>query len=93
MNTVIEDIGKNAFIVNMVSNITNIRYIAYSKAHGKTPEEMIKYDSKQQGCRYMAGFILWIHSKLREFRKLKPDAFSNDYLYDQNSFTEFLNKE
>jgi len=41
----------------------------------------------------MAGFILWIHNKLREFRKLKPDAFSNDYLYDQNSFTEFLNKE
>jgi hypothetical protein len=38
----------------------------------------------------MCGFILWTRARLREFRRVNPDAFLGDMLRDQDGFTGFL---
>lgn len=65
----------------------NPRYVAYAKAHGKTPEEM------QAGEKSMVGFILWIGGQVVEFRKAHPDAFVGSAIRDHAAFDRFLGIE
>lgn len=68
------------------------RYISYSTAHGKTPEQMIACDKHKfpGGC--MCGFILWIGSKLQEYKKTDTNAFVGDFLQDHDGFTKYLSQ-
>lgn len=53
----------------------NPRYLAYCRAHGKTPEAMLLHDQEQfpGGC--MCGFILWHSAKLNEARRTHREWF------------------
>ena len=62
----------------------NPRYVAYAKAHDKTPEEM------QASERGMVGFILWIGGQMVEFRKAQPKAFAGYWIINHTAFDEFL---
>lgn len=48
----------------------NSRYVAYAKAHGRSPEAMLEHDEEQWPGGKMAGFILWIRERWAEWRKL-----------------------
>lgn len=53
----------------------NPRYLAYCRAHGKTPEKMLEHDEERfpGGC--MCGFILWSSDKLNEARRTHREFF------------------
>jgi hypothetical protein len=38
----------------------NPRYLAYCRAHGRTPAEMLEHDDKEWPGGKMTGFILWL---------------------------------
>lgn len=65
----------------------NPRYVAYAKAQGKTPEEMMTSQ------RSMVGFILWIGGQVVEFKKAKPDAFVGSAIRDHAAFDRYLGVE
>jgi len=48
--------------------ITNTRYIAYARAHGKSPEEMVEFDRQFYPGGAMAGFITWISLRKRSIQ-------------------------
>jgi hypothetical protein len=48
----------------------NPRYVAYAKAHGRTPDEMLASDADRYPGGKMCGFTLWIRAKWSEWRKL-----------------------
>lgn len=67
----------------------NPRYYFYSKAHGRTHEEMLEYDRKRYPGGCMCGFILWITAKWREWESLTgntPPRLTSDY----RDFDEWL---
>jgi hypothetical protein len=69
----------------------NPRYVLYAKAHGKSPEDMLKHDKEvwPGGC--MCGFIIWIGKQERAFFKAHPECFFDRYLIcDQNAWTKWL---
>lgn len=43
------------------------RYTAYATAHGNTPEQQLTADRVRWPGGHMAGFIVWIDEKWREF--------------------------
>lgn len=45
----------------------NPRYVEYCRAHGKTPDEMLAFDTKRWPGGKMCGFILWNMDKVQEF--------------------------
>ena len=62
----------------------NPRYVAYAKAHGKSPEDMIS------GQKSMVGFILWIGEQVVAFRNESPGAFVGTSIRDHAAFDRFL---
>lgn len=66
------------------------RYQAYAKSNNKTPDEMLTHDQAQYPGGVMCGYILWISTKIREFKKLKPEAFIGGNIADQYGFTNYL---
>ena len=62
----------------------NPRYVAYAKAHGKGPEDMI---SEQKS---MVGFMLWIGEQKVAFRSENPGAFVGTSIRDHAAFDRFL---
>ena len=64
------------------------RYIAYAKAHGKAPAEMIAFDEGR-----MSNYIIWIGEKLVAFRQKEPDAFCGGRLVDHDGFDMFLEEK
>ena len=55
--------------------VVNPNYVAYARAHGKTPEEMMAYDTDAWTGGCMCGFIIWISEQKTAFFKIRPDAF------------------
>ena len=75
-----------------LKSLSNPRYVAYAKAHNKTPAKMLEHDKKKWKGGCMCGFILWIDQKKQEFFKAHPEAFFDRYrISDQNKWTNFLN--
>lgn len=69
----------------------NSRYVAYARAHGKTPEAMAQADKAAWPGGSMTGFILWIAKQRRQFAALHPDKMMGDAVRDQAAWSEFLN--
>jgi len=49
----------------------NIRYAAYARTHGKTPDEMMTHDRSEFPGGVMAGFSVWIAQQWRAFEESK----------------------
>jgi hypothetical protein len=74
-----------------MSHPWNPRYVAYAKAHGKTPEQMMEQDGMDYPGGCMAGYIVWIGEQTETFRARNPEAFLNRHtIGDQSAFTTFL---
>ena len=43
------------------------RYVAYAAAHGRSPGDMLVFDRERWPGGAMAGFILWITARWREW--------------------------
>jgi hypothetical protein len=75
----------------MDNTLTNPHYLAYARAHDKSPTEMFDYDfaAWPGGC--MCGFLLWISDRKQEFWNEQPQAFLDEVLYhDQTAWAAFL---
>lgn len=48
----------------------NLRYVAYSRAHGRDPAAMLEHDKREHPAGCMVGFVCWINDRWREF---EPD--------------------
>jgi hypothetical protein len=71
----------------------NPRYLAYCKAHGKTPDEMMQHDIEAYPGGCMTGFILWSGEQLAKARKEHPDWFLNSTLRNHAEYDAWLQKE
>ena len=69
-----------------MSDQWNPYYIAYAKAHGMNPEEMMLHDKEEHTGGVMTGFILWMSKKRDEFHALRPDCF-----FDSTSYAPITN--
>lgn len=70
---------------------TNPRYVAYAKAHGKTPEEMMSHDAKVWPGGVMCGFTLWIRQQKARFYGVHPECFLDRHtVYDQEAWAAWL---
>jgi hypothetical protein len=54
-----------------MANDYTARYVAYSRAHGKTPAEMTAHDRAQWPGGLMCGFILWTRERWDEFHDMR----------------------
>lgn len=66
----------------------NPRFVAYAKAHGKTPSAMLEHDAKEWPGGTMCGFILWIGEMKKKFLKANPDFCC--VLCNSKDFDKFL---
>lgn len=71
----------------------NPNYLAYCKAHGKTPEEMIASDEKEYPGGKMCGFIIWISQQERRYKTKHPENFIGDFIHNRDLWTTFLTNE
>lgn len=66
--------------MNMFGEIgINPVYVAYAKAHGCTPEDMLEHDSNAWPGGCMCGFMLWVSEQKQKFWKACPSAFLDRY--------------
>ena len=69
----------------------NPRYVAYAKAHDRTPGQMMEHDRAAWPGGCMCGFLLWISEQRRAFYRACPSAFIDWHMIaDQAAWTEFL---
>lgn len=70
----------------------NSRYVAYARAHGRTPDEQVDADRREWPGGVMAGFMLWISARWSEWRRLTGRSFpaSAD---DHREFDTWLDSE
>jgi hypothetical protein len=71
----------------------NPRFVAYARAHGKSPEAMLEADRETWSGGKMAGFMLWMSERWREWRSInrrgRDDVLSNE---DHASFDAFISE-
>ena len=60
----------------------NPRFAAYATSHGKTPEEMLRYDEEFYPGGRMAGFVIWISGKWMEY--CRQTGARRDFLTQEN---------
>ena len=51
----------------MTNRKWNPRFVAYSKAHGKTPAAMLRHDKRKWPGGCMVGFMHWIQDRWAEW--------------------------
>ena len=54
------------------------RYTAYAQAHGRSPDQMLEFDSERYPGGKMCGFILWIDAKWSEWATVTGHPRSKD---------------
>lgn len=62
----------------------NPRFVAYAKAHNRTPEEMLVLEEERFPGGKMAGYMLWVGGRWREWRAIHGicwDAFLSEEDY------------
>jgi len=71
----------------------NPRFVAYARSHGNSPEAQLELDAEQWPGGKMAGFVLWISERWREWRsdnrRGRDDFLSNE---DHASFDAFISE-
>ncbi len=67
------------------------RYIAYARAHGKSPEEMLEADGARFPGGKMAGFMIWIGQQWAQW--YKETGYPKDHplgMHEHAAFTRWL---
>lgn len=70
------------------------RYLAYAKAHKRTPEEMKRHDREHWPGGINTGFILWISASWSEWLKMhsrKRDSILSEE--DHEMFTRWVSDD
>lgn len=65
------------------------RYVAYAKAHGKTPDGMMAHDDKRWPGGCMTGFILWMAEKTGQYARATGRRRGNIELEAEIRTTKF----
>lgn len=60
----------------------NPRYVAYARAHGRTPEAMRTHDRTRWPGGIMAGYIVWIGEQWRRWHAANPGALPDHESFD-----------
>lgn len=69
-------------------------YVAYAKAHGRTPTAQMAHDEKRWHGGVMCGFILWMAQMRRLFFVKCPRAFMDQFtISDLAGWGKFLRTE
>lgn len=74
----------------MKTNEYQPRYVAYAKSNGMTPDAMLAHDKIEYPGGRMCGFMCWISSRLRDFKKAHPQHVIGDNISNHDAFTAFL---
>lgn len=68
------------------------RYLAYAKAHGRTPEAQREHDRREWPGAAACPIILWLRRREQEFAKAHPEAVTRGAgILDHDAYTRFLN--
>lgn len=63
------------------------RYVAYARAHGRTPDEQLAHDEDRWPGGCMTGFICWIGERWQEWRR--ENGISLDYPLSRKDHADF----
>lgn len=76
----------------MVNEDWNTRFVCYAASHGREPREQIEHDAGVWLGGKMAGYIIWIGERWREWKK--ETKFSSSFLLvsDHERFDAWLAK-
>lgn len=74
----------------MTSPAFNPRYANYARLNGRDPEAMLVFDKERLPGAHMMEFMLWNGDRLREFGKVKPEAFIGGGLRDHAAYDAWL---
>ena len=69
------------------------RYLAYCRANGKTPDEMMAHDEQAYPSGCMIGFLCWSSNQLFNARRGHPDWFLNGTLINHAEYDAWLQNE
>lgn len=74
----------------------NPRYVAFARAHGRTPEEQAQFDDTKWPGGCMVGFQLWISQQLREAHAANQGSVFRDlnglHVWVQAEWDVWLNR-
>ena len=68
----------------------NSRYVKYSQAHGRTPEQQMEQDRIDWPGGCMCGFVLWIQKQVRDMDHAWPGTVAGGHVWDQQDFDAWL---
>lgn len=72
----------------------NPRFLAYAKAHGRTPEEQERFDhNRTQKGQIDDHFTRWCMKKTQEYKLVMPKKHQELGWFDGDAFTAWLLKE
>lgn len=68
----------------------NPRYANYARLHGHGPDTMLALDKERTPGACMMKFMLWNGERIREFREVRPEAFTGAGLSDHDAYDAWL---